>query len=509
MDQTLPCGVKLPSHFALQHPKDYIQGLRSTIFEVLQASGVDPCEIAGVGVDFTASTIFSLDKDGNPLCFSPEFEREPLSYAILWKHHATQPYADEMNRLITQRGDQWLELYGGKVSSEWMFPKIVQIFREAPHVYRATAQFTEAGDWITYLLTGQRVRSNNIAGYKAQYADGRYPPKNFFTAIDPALTDLIGTKISKDVRDLSHVAGRISPEGAALTGLAEGTPVAIPMIDAHAALPALNVTGEGEMLAVIGTSFCYILHSRKKAAVPGAFGCVKDAMIPGFYTYESGQSGAGDSFDWFVHHCVPASYTEEAASRGISIHALLREKAMRLRVGENHLLALDWLNGDRSLKNDDLSGVLLGLTLQTKPEEIYRALIEATAYGARQSIELYESCGISIRSICAAGGIAQKDPLLMQIFADVTNRTVRVASTKQAGARGSAVNAAVAGGLFSNLTEASAYFALPNQRVYEPIEENRLRYEEIYQEYKTLYHYFGQGENSVLKRLKTLANKKS
>ena len=288
-------------------------------------------------------------------------------------------------------------------------------------------------------------------------------------------------------------------------GLAEGTPVAIPVIDAHAPLLSLNVMHEGEMLAVMGTSFCYILHSRIKACVPGIFGGVKDGVLPGLYTYETGQAGAGDSFDWFVHRCVPASYEEEARARGMRIYALLREKAKALKVGESRLLALDWLNGDRSLKNDALSGVILGLTLHTRPEEIYRALIEATAYGARQSIEVFESCGIQIQSICAAGGIAQKDPMLMQIFADVTNRTIRVPLTLQAGARGSAVNAAVAGGLFADLPHAAAHFAIAEERVYRPDPENHARYDKLYREYQELYRYFGQGGNKVLERLNALS----
>ena len=500
MDEALPGGRRLPPLFALQHPNDYRDALRHTVDGVIEKAGISAKEIAGVGIDFTACTLLSLDAHGEPLCLSPEFADEPLSYALLWKHHAAQRYADRMNQVALERGEDWLPFIGGKVSSESTFPKILQILHEAPELYAATHRFVEAGDWITFLLTGRETHSRNIAGYKAQYVLDSYPTEDYLCAVDPRLKGLIGGKISTNVIPLSACVGRVSEEGAILSGLAEGTPVAPAMIDAQAAIPALDLTEEGDLLAVIGTSACYIVHSQKECCVPCVFGAAKGVVYPELYTYEAGQAGLGDSFDWFVRTCLPASYSAEAEERELSVHALLREKAERLAVGESGLLAMDWFNGDRSLKNDGLSSMVLGLTVQTRPEEIYRALLESTAYGARRIVEDFEQNGIPVRAICATGGIAQKDPLMMQIYADVTGREVRVGGAVQAGARGSAVLGAVAGGLFRDLRKASGFFALPDHAVYRPDPERKARYDELYREYRMLYEQFSR-EDGVLDRL--------
>lgn len=505
MDRTLPSGKKLPPQFALQHPKDYMLALRETVQAVLQKASADANEIAGVGIDFTACTLLAVDNDGMPLCFLEAFMDEPLSYALLWKHHGAQKYADRMNRVAESRGEDWLRFIGGRVSSESMFPKILQILKEAPEVYAATDRFTEAGDWMIRLLTGKDLHSRNIAGYKAQYISKDYPSEEYLCAVDPDFRGLIGTKVSREVRSLTEEALFVSEAGAALSGLSKGTPIALAMIDAQAAIPALNVTQEGELLSVIGTSACYIIHSSEKHDVSCVFGAAKDALLPGYYTYEAGQAGLGDSFDWFVQNAVPEEYMRQATEKGMGIHSYLREKAVRLQPGESGLLAMDWFNGDRSLKNDSLSSMILGLTVQTRPEEIYRALIEATAYGARRIAEDFETNGIPVRSICATGGIARKDPMMMQIYADVTGREVRVGGTGQAGARGSAILGTVAGGIFKDLAEASHFYALPDHAVYFPNPKAKAVYDLLYREYRALYEQFGR-ENGVLCRLNRMRN---
>lgn len=500
MDSELPNGRRLPPQFALQHPRDYLLALQEAVGEALGSASVLPSEICGVGIDFTACTLLSVDADGEPLCFKDAFLDEPLAYALLWKHHGAQRYADLMNRVAEERKEKWLGFIGGRVSSESMFPKILQILHEAPAVYEAADRFTEAGDWIVRVLTGGEHHSRNIAGYKAFFTRDGYPSQEYLSAVDPALDGLIGTKVSPCVRALTEVPLSISKEGAALSGLAEGTPIALSMIDAQAAIPALNVTEEGELLAVMGTSACYIIHSPQTRDVSCVFGAAEDAIFQGLCTYEAGQAGLGDSFDWFCKSCVPKEYFKEAAERGMGIHAFLREKAMRLEVGESGLLVMDWFNGDRSLKNDDLSSMILGITVQTKPEELYRALIEATAYGARRIAESFEDCGIPVRRICATGGIARKDPMMMQILSDVTGREVRVGGTGQAGARGSAILGSVAGGRFKDLREASGFFALPDHAIYKPNADAKGRYDALYREYRLLYDHFGK-EDGVLCRL--------
>lgn len=506
MDEALPNGRRLLPSYALQHPNDYRDALRRVVAGVLEEAGISAKEIAGVGIDFTACTLLTLDEYGEPLCLSPDFSDEPLAYALLWKHHGAQKYADLMNRVAEERGESWLNFIGGKVSSESMFPKILQILNEAPELYAATHRFIEAGDWITFLLTGEEMHSRNIAGYKAQYVSDSYPSEDYLSAVDPRLCGLIGSKVSANVIPLSACAGRVSKEGATLSGLAEGTPVAPAMIDAQAAIPALNLLEEGDLLAVIGTSACYIVHSSKERNVPCVFGAAKDVLYPGLYTYEAGQAGLGDSFDWFVRNCLPASYLEEAEAKGMGIHAFLREKASQLAVGESGLLAMDWFNGDRALKNDGLSSMILGLTVRTKPEEIYRALIEATAFGARRIVEDFEASGISIRRILATGGIAGKDPMMMQIYADVTGLEVAVGGMKQASARGSAILGAAVGGSFSGLSASAKHFALPPQAIYQPNPEAQEAYNTLYWEYCTLYEQFG-NENSLLCRLNRRRNR--
>ena len=509
MDEELPCGKKLPGQYALQHPNDYLEVLQTVVPKVLKDANVAPEEVVGLGIDFTSCTMLPLDEQMEPFCTKPEWSEEPHAYVKLWKHHAAQPYADEINELAAVRNEEWLPRYGNKVSCEAFFPKIMQILREAPEIYQKTFRFMEAGDWIAYKLTGEETHGVSFAGYKGFWnAETGYPSNEFLKALDPGLDGIVGTKIDPRVTCIDQIAGRLNEAGAALTGLAVGTPLALPIIDAHAAMPALNITGDGDLMLIIGTSGCHILNAAVEKPVEGICGYVKDSVIPGMYTYEAGQAAVGDVFDWFVHHGVPASYQEEAASRGVSIHKILREKASGLRPGESGLVALDWQNGNRSvLMDSDLSGMILGMTLSTKPEELYRAWIEATAYGTRMIVEQYEKNQISLNRICAAGGIAMKDEMLMQIYADVLGREISVAGTTQAGALGSAIYAAVAGGLYENVQEAAAKLARPDKCSYRPIPENKEVYNELYAEYKTLHDYFGRGENHVMKRLNSIAKR--
>lgn len=502
MDETLPNGEKLPSSFALQHPEDYLDVLRTTVPDVLSKAGVGAEDIIGLGIDFTACTVLPMDETGTPLCMKDGFKGNKHSYVKLWKHHAAQPEADEINELAAKRGEPWLPIYGGKVSCEWALPKILETLRKAPEVYDNTYRFIEAADWLSLMLTGEETHSAPFAGYKGLWnAETGYPSNDFMTALDPRLDGIVGTKLSEKVLGMDKKAGYINESGAALTGLNIGTPVSLPMIDAHAAMPALNITDDGDLMLIVGTSSCHILNSKEVKSVEGICGYVKDGVVPGLYTYEAGQAGVGDIFDWFVKNCVPAGYTEEAREKGMSIHKLLREKASKLSVGESGLLALDWWNGNRSvLVNSNLTGMILGMTLGTKPEEIYRALIEATAFGLKVIVEQYENSGISINSICAAGGIAQKDEMMMQIYADVLDREIRIAGSTQAGALGSAIYASVAAGAYADLKAAAEKLSKPDAKTYAPIAENAMAYKRLYGEYKTLHDYFGK-ENKVMERL--------
>ena len=502
MDTQLPSGKKLPAHYALQHPTDYLQVLKTAVPEAVKKADIAPEEVAGIGIDFTACTILPVDKQGMPLCMRAEYADEPHAYVKLWKHHAAQPEADEINALAEAREEKWLKNYGGKLSSEWMLPKVLEILRQAPEVYADTARFMEAADWVISTLVGEEILGNSFAGYKALHFEGDYPSNEFMVALDKGLDGIVGTKLSRKIGDFSAPAGKLCPKGAELTGLPVGTPVAIPQIDAHAAMPALQITGPGEMMLIMGTSACLLVNAQTGDPVKGVSGCVKDGVIPGLYTYEAGQAAVGDIFDWFVKNQVPAAYQKEAECRGISVHALLTEKAESLAVGESGLLALDWFNGNRSVLDDSaLSGLILGLTLRTKPEDIYRAWLESTAFGAKMIVDTMAQSRVDIKKMKVAGGIAHKNALLMQIYADVLGCEICLCDSTQAGALGSAIYAAAAAGIYPDIPTAAAAMGSPVVKTYKPIPENQKAYEKLYAEYVKLYDYFGRGGNDVMKRL--------
>lgn len=505
MDKTLPDGTVLPPQFALQHPGDYLDALKATVGGVLERIPAE--EVAGICLDFTTCTVVCADEAGTPLCMKPEFASDPHAYVKLWKHHGALSQAQAFDKVAAERGEKWPDFCGGTSSSEWLFPKILETAQESPAVFEHTYRFYDAVDWLSLVLTGKETHNPCCAGLKGYWSRQLgYPDNDFFRAVDPALDGIVGTKVCPKVDRVDEPAGYLSAAGAALTGLPEGTVVAMPVGDAHAAMPALNVTGEGQCMLVIGTSGVLMVNTREAVAVPGICALTDRGIFPDLCSMEAGQAGLGDCFDWFVTHCVPESYRQEAREQNISIHQLLRSKAEKLRPGQSRLVALDWWNGNRSiLKNDGLSGLILGINMQTRPEEIYRALIEATAFGLRVIVENYEKFGVAIGDICAAGGIAMKDPMLMQIYADVLNRTMTVGDSDQAGALGSAMYAAVAAGVFPDIAAAAAKYAKPVKATYTPKGENVAIYNALYAEYRKLHDYFGM-ENKVMDRLYDIYN---
>lgn len=500
MDTALPSGKRLPPQFALQHPQDYLDALSHTIRGVL--STVPAEEVAAICLDFTTCTVVCADEQGVPLCMKEEFADEPHAYVKLWKHHGATAQALRLDQVAKERNETFLTLCGDTSSSEFFFPKILETLECAPKVYEATHRFYDAVDWLSLMLTGRETHNPCVAGLKAYWSrENGFPSNDYFAAVHPGLKNIIGTKVSETVDRLDTIAGYITPEASQLTGLLEGTVVAIPVGDAHAAMPALNVTEDGQSMLVIGTSGVLLTNTAKPAAVPGICAQVEGGIFPDLCTMEAGQAGLGDCFDWFVKYCVPESYHQEAKEKGVNLHTLLTQKASALRPGENRLIALDWWNGNRSiLKNDGLTGLILGLNMQTRPEEIYRAIIEATAFGLRVITENYEACGVAIGDICAAGGIAMKNPMLMQIYADVLHRTITVADSAQAGARGSAIYAAVAAGAFETVRAAAEYYKQPICATYTPKAENVPIYNALYGEYRRLHDYFGR-ENPVMDKL--------
>jgi L-ribulokinase len=513
IDEFLPVTYnppRLEPEWALQDPEDYIRTFKTTVPAVLQESGVQPEDVIGVGIDFTACTMMPVKKDGTPLCTLEQYRRIPHAWVKLWKHHAAQPEADQINATARRMGEAWLDRYGGKISSEWFFSKTLQILNEAPEIYVATDRLIEAADWVVWQLTGEETRNSCTAGYKAIWSKREgFPSRAYFAALNPMLETVIEDKMSNNISPVGQKAGSLTEQAATWTGLKPGTAVAIANVDAHVAVPAATVTEPGRMVMIMGTSTCHMVLGEEEHIVPGMCGYVEDGIIPGYFGYEAGQSCVGDHFAWFVENCVPATYEKEAQTRGINIHQLLEEKAAKLKVGESGLLALDWWNGNRSVLVDvDLGGLLLGATLGTKPEEIYRALIEATAYGTRIIIETFQENGVPVYEIVACGGLPERNKLLMQIYADVTGREFKVSASQQTPALGSAMFGAVAAGKaaggYDNIVEAAQKMARLKEETFKPILENKKIYDRLYAEYVRLHDYFGRGENNVMKTLKKI-----
>ena len=511
IDEKLPgTYIRLEPDWALQDPQDYIRTLQNTIPAVLQESEIEPADVIGVGIDFTACTMLPVKADGTPLSSLLEYRNHPHSWVKLWKHHASQPEADRINETARHRGENWLDRYGGKISSEWFFSKALQILNEAPDIYAAADRFIEAADWVVWQLTGMETRNSCTAGYKAIWSkrDG-FPTQDFFANLHSKFATVIDDKMTRDIRPLGERAGGLCKQAAQWTGLKPGTAVAVANVDAHAAVPASTVTEPGRMMMIMGTSTCVMILSSQEHVVPGICGCVEDGIIPGYFGYEAGQSCVGDHFAWFVENCAPESYQQEAQERKMDIHNLLEEKAARLEVGESGLLALDWWNGNRSVLVDaDLTGLLIGATLSTKPEEIYRALIEATAYGARIIIETFQDNGVPVHELVACGGLPEKNKLLMQIYADVIGLPIKVSASQQTSALGAAMFGAVAAGQapggYNSIYDAAKVMAHLKDKIYIPNPDNLRVYESLFAEYVTLHDYFGQGGNSVMKRLKAI-----
>jgi L-ribulokinase len=513
IDEHLPApdeDVRLGPEWALQDPEDYIRTFKTTVPEVLAQARVDPAYVIGVGIDFTACTMMPATADGTPLCAIPEYRRQPHSWVKLWKHHAAQPEADRINAVARERGEKWLPRYGGKISSEWFFAKTLQILDEAPEVYRAADRLIEAADWVVWQLTGVETRNSCTAGYKAIWSKAEgFPPDDYFRALDPRLEGVIDEKMSRNIVPIGGRAGGLTVQAAEWTGLRPGTAVAVANVDAHVSVPAVTVTEPGRMVAIMGTSICHMVLGTRTAAVEGMCGVVEDGIIPGLFGFEAGQSGVGDIFAWFVDSAVPPRYHEAAARQGVSLHEVLEAEAAKLRPGESGLLALDWWNGNRSILVDvDLSGLLVGATLSTRAPDIYRALIEATAFGTRVIIEAFESQGVAVNEVVACGGLPDRNRLLMQIYADITGREFKVGASSQAPALGSAMFGAVAAGSaaggYDSILDASSRMARLRDEVYRPNPAHRAVYDELYAEYRRLHDYFGRGSDTPMKNLKAI-----
>jgi len=484
-------------NLARQHPADYLAGAETTIREALATArknvkGFSPSQVIGIGVDTTGSTPLPVDANGQPLVFQKKFAKHPAALAWLWKDHTGIAEAAEITALAKKIRPQYLAKCGGTYSSEWFWSKVLKCLRTAPEVFNAAHAWVELADYVPADLTGtthpdQFIAGVCAAGHKAMWNAGwdGYPDKKFLAKLDPKLAAL-RDRLTPRVHPIDRAVGGLTEAWATKTGLTAGIPVAVGAFDAHLGAVGSGV-GPGTLVKIIGTSTCDIAiaaNTKKLADVPGLCGIVDGSVLPGYFGLEAGQSAVGDIFNWWVNYIQP--HGEKLS------HQTLNEQALKLQPGESGLLALDWNNGNRTILVDQrLTGLLVGQTLYTTPAEVYRALVEATAFGALTIINRFEEYGVKISQVVNCGGIAEKSALTMQIYADVTGRPMKVSRSAQTCALGSAIAAAVVAGAHPNYTSAQKAMTGLKPTVYKPNPKAHAVYKKLYAVYKELHDAFG------------------
>jgi L-ribulokinase len=503
-------------NLARQHPLDYLDGLEAAIKGALKTASADKAfsknEVIGIGVDTTGSTPMPIDANGGSLAFDSRFTSEPAALAWLWKDHTSHAEAEEITAAAAKDRPAYLAKCGGRYSSEWFWAKILHCARTSPEVFEAAHTWVEIADWIPAVLCGtthpDRLRRGVCAaGHKAFFNSqwGGYPDETFLKTLHPGLAR-VRRSLPDKAGTVAEAAGTLSAEWAHKLGLPAGIPVAIGAFDAHLGAVGAGIC-EGTLVKIIGTSTCDIMvspMSRPLADIPGLCGIVPESVLPGYFGLEAGQSAVGDIFNWFVRTIQPGG--EKAAS-----HEELTDGASAYQPGESGLLGLDWHNGNRTVLVDQrLTGLIVGLTLHTKPAEIYRTLIESTAFGARTIIERLEEYGVPVKRVVNCGGIAARNPLAMQIYADVFNRPVAISRSTQTCALGSAIAGAVVAGPskggYANFDKAVSAMTGLLETVFNPIPANVRIYEKLFKLYRQLHDSFGirgtkQDLSSVMKEL--------
>ncbi len=503
MTECLPDGTPLPDSFALQHPGDYVDTLIKVLKKLLAGHSDWVKQVVGIGIDFTQCTMMPVDEKGIPLCFQEEYKTNPYAWVKLWKHHGAEPQAKRLTEVARQRKEAFLAFCGEEIYAETMFPKILETYERAPEIYNAADSFIELADWITFYLTGSRKRSCSIAGCAALWRpEEGYPTSEYFEAVASGFGRVAEEKLTKDLVEVGEPVGFLSKEKAEMLGLQPGLPVAAGLGDCQAAFIGVGLHQGETLLSVMGTSSCDMLIHNKGIGIPGMYGVSYGSMVKKQYGYEAGQATMGDLFSWFIGNCIPEKYFERAKEKEISIFDYLNSLAEEFEPGDTGLLVLDWWNGNRSVLLDtDLSGMILGMDLETKCEEIYLALSEGLAFGKKRIIQQFRQYGILVKELYMTGGVANKNPFLMQLFADIIGLPVKVSAVENGSCLGSAIYGMAAGGGFEDLSQAASAMGQGADRIYLPNTEKREIYEILYQEYETLYHYFGQ-ENMIMHRLK-------
>jgi L-ribulokinase len=479
----------LPPDFALQHPADWIESASRAVRAAMAKARLSPGDVIGIGVDFTSCTMLPALADGTPLCLTRRWAADPYAWPKLWKHHAAHDATDRLNRAARIRREPWLARYGGVIGLEWFFPKILETLQHAPAVYDAADVWLEAGDWFVWRLVGGAAhalpRSTCQAGYKAMWnrRDG-YPCSAFFASLHPKMKNVAVGKMPGTLLAPGQCAGELTADMARRMGLATGTPVSAAIIDAHAGVPGAGAAEPGNLVMVLGTSSCHMINAERERIIPGVAGVVADGILPGYYGYETGQAAVGDAFDWLRR------------TVGRSDYARLMSEAEAIAPGSQGVMCVDWLNGCRTpLMDGSLAGAFLGLTLRHTPGHLYRALLEASAFGLRWIVELLRDGGVPVRRLTATGGLPHHNPLLVRLYADVLGEPILVHPCKYGPALGAAILGVLAAGRsvsgFASAQAAIGAMAKPKSGVkgrelvvIKPRPGPRREYREIYHKYR-------------------------
>lgn len=509
-DKLPDSDVPLNPGWALFHPNDYKNALKVLVSQLMRQSQIEVDQIIGIAIDATGSTILPTTKDGTPLCLLEDYKDQPHAWPKLWNHTAANDKAKQLSQLATDRFETFMDRYGGKIDPEWFFPKVWELYDDASSIYNASDRIIEASDWIVWQLTGVETRNLCAAGYKALWSKNEgFPLETFFSAMDPHLANVVDKKMKRAITPLGEQIGELTEEAAEWMGLKPGIPVATGLLHTHARVPAATVAQPGKMALILGSNFSHMILSNKEFRVPGMSGMVEDGIVPGLIGYEATQSGGGDHFSWFMKNAVPANYLETAKERNISIYQLMEEKAALLQPAESGMVALDWWSANRSiLADDDLTGLILGYSLETTPEEIYRTLLEATTFGTRKIFETFIASGIPINEIIVSGDSLANNSLLLTILANVTRMEIKMVASPYTAALGSSMYAAVAAGVqaggYATIQDASKKMAHLDEKTFLPNNTDKKTYNRLYSEYTLLHDYFGYGHNNAMKRLKNL-----
>ncbi|MFZ0384280.1 MAG: ribulokinase [Solirubrobacteraceae bacterium] len=484
----------LPGDWALQHPGDWTDVIERGVPAALAEAGVSAERVVGLGVDFTSCTVLPTDAEGVPLCLTPRWQGRRHAWPKLWKHHAAQRVADRLNEVALERAEPFLERYGGRISSEWYFPKLIELWDEDREVYEACDVFLEATDWIVWWLTGRLVRQSTTAAYKAMWSPTEgLPPAAYFAAAFPGF-EQPAQKLGTRFVPLGTRAGALRPELAAELGLPDTVAVAVGNVDSFVSVPGAGVERPRTFVMVIGTSICDMVVDPAEVRLPGITGVARDGILPGLYGYEAGQAAVGDMLAWFVR-TLGAGDDYEA----------FEPLAADVEPGSSGLVALDWFNGNRTILADaDLTGSILGLTLQTTPAEIYRALLESIAFGNRRIMDNFTDHDLALDRIVACGGIAERSPLTMQIIADVSGRMIDVPASREVPARGAALFGAVAAGAFADIGAAVQATRPPIARTFAPNPDASAVYERVYPIFRAFHDLLGRSQPALLHELKRI-----